>query len=167
MWLTRVFLLRPTLGFVFVALTLIAGLMALRTLVVQEQPNSGLPAISISVGYSGASTTDLQTEIAQPIEDQLAGTPYLQNMQTTIESGQVNISATFSLQSTDTENIANVEKALQAAQRQLPTTVTPTLRVANPSEPVVVTLALVSKKYTEGALGALANNQERRSPHSW
>jgi HAE1 family hydrophobic/amphiphilic exporter-1 len=159
MWLTRVFLLRPTLGFVFVALTLIAGLMALRTLVVQEQPNSGLPAISISVGYSGASTTDLQTEIAQPIEDQLAGTPYLQNMQTTIESGQVNISATFSLQSTDTENIANVEKALQAAQRQLPTTVTPTLRVANPSEPVVVTLALVSKKYTEGALGALANNQ--------
>jgi HAE1 family hydrophobic/amphiphilic exporter-1 len=126
---------------------------------VQEQPNSGLPAISISVGYSGASTTDLQTEIAQPIEDQLAGTPYLQNLQTTIESGQVNISATFSLQSTDTENIANVEKALQAAQRQLPTTVTPTLRVANPSEPVVVTLALISKKYTEGALGALANNQ--------
>jgi HAE1 family hydrophobic/amphiphilic exporter-1 len=159
MWLTRVFLQRPTLGFVFIALTFIAGFMALRSLVVQEQPNSGLPAISVSVAYAGASTTDLQTEIAQPIEDQLAGTPYLQNLSTTIESGQVSISASFSLQSTDTENIANVEKALQAAQKQLPTTVTPNIRVADPSEPVVVTLALVSKKYTEGQLGALANNQ--------
>jgi HAE1 family hydrophobic/amphiphilic exporter-1 len=159
MWLTRVFLLRPTLGFVFIALTCIAGIMALRNLVVQEQPNTGLPTVSISVGYSGASTTDLQTEIAQPIEDQLAGTPYLQNIQTTIQSGSVSISASFSLASTDTENIANVEKALQAAQRQLPTTVTPTLRVADPSQPVVVTIALVSKKYSAATLGALANNE--------
>jgi HAE1 family hydrophobic/amphiphilic exporter-1 len=159
MWLTRLFLLRPTLGFVFVALTCIAGVMALRNLVVQEQPNSGLPNISINVSYTGASTTDLQTEIAQPIEDQIAGTPYLQNIQTTIESGSVSISASFSLQSTDTQNIANVEKALQAAQKQLPTTVTPTLRVADPSESVVVTIALVSKKYSEATLGALANNE--------
>jgi HAE1 family hydrophobic/amphiphilic exporter-1 len=158
MWLTRVFLVRPTLGFVFIALTFIAGFMALRNLVVQEQPNSGLPAVSISVSYTGASTTDLQTEIAQPIEDQLAGTPYLQNIQTTIESGSVSITSTFSLQSTDTENIANVEKALQAAQRDLPTTVTPTIRVADPSEPVIVTLALISKKYSQSSLGALANN---------
>jgi HAE1 family hydrophobic/amphiphilic exporter-1 len=158
MWLTRVFLVRPTLGFVFVTLTFIAGFMALRNLVVQEQPNSGLPAVSISVAYTGASTTDLQTEIAQPIEDQLAGTPYLQNIQTTIESGSVSITSTFSLQSTDTENIANVQKALQAAQRDLPTTVTPTIRVADPSEPVIVTLALISKKYSQSSLGALANN---------
>jgi HAE1 family hydrophobic/amphiphilic exporter-1 len=159
MWLTRLFLVRPTLGFVFVALTCIAGFMALQNLVVQEQPNTGLPTISINVSYTGASTSDLQTEIAQPIEDQLAGTPYLQNIQTTIESGSVSISASFSLQSTDTQNIANVEKALQAAQKQLPTTVTPTLRVADPSQPVVVTVALVSKKYSEATLGALANNE--------
>jgi HAE1 family hydrophobic/amphiphilic exporter-1 len=158
MWLTRLFIRRPTLVFVLVALTLIAAVMALRTLVVQEQPNNGLPSISISVAYSGASTTELQSEIAQPIEDQLAGTPYLVTQSTTIESGQVNISASFSLQSTDTENIANVEKALQAAQKQLPSTITPpTIRVADPSEPTVVTLALLSKKYPSSVLGAIAN----------
>src|ERR1019366_2311840 len=108
MWLTRAFIKRPTLVFVFIALTLIAAGMALKSLVVQEQPNSGLPTISISVGYSGASTTELQTEIAEPIENQLAGTPYLVNQSTTIESGSVSISASFSLQSTDTQNIANV-----------------------------------------------------------
>src|SRR3984957_659218 len=159
MWLTRVFIKRPTLVFVFIALTLIAAVMALQSLVVQEQPNSGLPSISVSVGFAGASTTELQTEVAEPIENQLAGTPYLVTQSTTIESGSVSISATFSLQSTNPENIANVEKAIQSAQRQLPAGITsPTLRVANPSEPVIVTLALLSKKYDQAELGTLANN---------
>src|SRR5471030_1537928 len=141
MWLTRVFLKRPTLVFVFIAVTLIAAAMALQSLVVQEQPNSGLPGITISVGFAGASTTELQTEVAEPIENQLAGTPYLVTQSTTIESGSVSISATFALESTDTENIANVQKAVQSASRQLPAAVNaPSIRVANPSEPVIVTL---------------------------
>jgi hydrophobic/amphiphilic exporter-1 (mainly G- bacteria), HAE1 family len=158
MWLTRVFLLRPTLGFVIVVLTLIAGYMALRNLVVQEQPNTGLPTITITAPFAGASTTDLQTEIAQPIEDHLAGQPYLVNIRTTIESGSVSIAATFSLQSTTTEDIANVESGLQAAAHDLPTTVQPTLRVSDPDQPTVVTLALISKKYDVASLGAVAEN---------
>ena len=72
--------------------------------------------------YSGASTTDLQTEVAEPIEDQLAGTPFLDHIQTRRSRAvKSRFRRTFSLQSTDTENIANVEKALQAAQKQLPT----------------------------------------------
>src|ERR1700735_3947726 len=139
MCLTRIFLKRPTLAFVFIALTLIAAVMALQSLVVQEQPNSGLPGITISVGF--------------------AGTPYLVTQSTTIESGSVTISATFSLQSTNPENIANVEKAIQSAQRQLPAGITsPPLRVANPGEAVIVTLALLSKKYDQAELGTLANN---------
>jgi len=159
MSLTRLFIKRPTLVFVIVALTLLAAVMALRGLVIQETPNSGLPAISVSVGYSGASTTELVTEIAEPIEDQLAGTPYLDHIDTTIQTGQVSITASFSIQSSDTENIANVEKAIQAASRNLPSTIaSPTLRVADPSEPTVVTLALVSSKYPQAVLASIANN---------
>jgi HAE1 family hydrophobic/amphiphilic exporter-1 len=159
MWLTRVFLKRPTLVFVFIAVTLIAAAMALQQLVVQEQPNSSLPGVTVSVSFPGASTTELQTEVALPIENQLAGTPYLVTQSTTIESGSVTISATFSLQSTNPENIANVEKAIQSAQRQLPAGINPpTLRVANPSEPVVVTLALISNRYAQADLGTIANN---------
>jgi HAE1 family hydrophobic/amphiphilic exporter-1 len=159
MGLTRLFLKRPTLVFVIVMLTLLGGIMALRGLVVQQTPNSGLPAVSVSVGYSGASTTELVTEIAEPIEDQLAGTPYLDHIDTTIQTGQVSISASFTAQSTDTENIANVEKAIQAATRSLPSTIaSPTLRVADPSEPTVVTLALVSARYSQAVLASIANN---------
>jgi multidrug efflux pump subunit AcrB len=49
MYLTRVFLQRPTLVFVLIALTILAAFMALRSLVVQQTPNSGLPTISVSV----------------------------------------------------------------------------------------------------------------------
>ena len=159
MWLTRAFIRRPTLVFVFIALTLIAAVMALGSLVVQEQPNNSLPGISVSTSLAGASTTELQTEVALPLENALAGTPYLVTQSTTIQSGSVNVSATFALESTDTENIANVQKAVQSASRQLPAAVNaPTIRVANPSEPVIVTLALISKKYSQEEIGALANN---------
>lgn len=160
MRLTRAFLLRPTLTFVLVTVTMLAGIFALRSLVVQQNPNTGQPTITVQVTYSGASTTELQTEVAEPLEDQIAGTPYLDHIDTTIETGSVSIAAAFALTSTDTENIANVEKALQAAQRQLPSTIqAPTIRVADPSQPNIITLALSSKKYNPEALGALANNQ--------
>ncbi|MGD1067180.1 MAG: efflux RND transporter permease subunit [Vulcanimicrobiaceae bacterium] len=159
MQLTRLFLMRPTLVFVLVTLTLLGGILALRNLVVQQQPNNGLPAVSVNAGYSGASTTELVTEIAQPIEDQLAGTPYLDHINTTIQTGSVSITASFTVQSTDTENIANVEKAVQAASRSLPSTITsPTIRVSDPSEPTVVSLALVSAKYPQAVLASIANN---------
>jgi len=159
MQLTRLFLLRPTLVFVLVTLTLLGGILALRNLVVQQQPNNGLPAVSVNAGYSGASTTELVTEIAQPIEDQLAGTPYLDHINTTIQTGSVSITASFTVQSTDTENIANVEKAVQAASRSLPSTISsPTIRVSDPSEPTVVSLALVSAKYPQAVLASIANN---------
>jgi HAE1 family hydrophobic/amphiphilic exporter-1 len=159
MQLTRLFLLRPTLVFVLVTLMLLGGILALRNLVVQQQPNNGLPAVSVNAGYSGASTTELVTEIAQPIEDQLAGTPYLDHIDTTIQTGSVSITASFTVQSTDTENIANVEKAVQAASRSLPSTITsPTIRVSDPSEPTVVSLALVSAKYPQAVLASIANN---------
>ena len=152
--------MRPTLTFVLVTVTMMAGFLALRTLVVQQNPNTGQPTISVQVSYSGASTTELQTEVAEPIEDQLAGTPYLDHIDTTIETGSVSIAAAFALNSTDTENIANVEKALQAAQRQLPTAIqAPTIRVADPSQPNTITIALTSKRYNPEALGSLTNNQ--------
>jgi HAE1 family hydrophobic/amphiphilic exporter-1 len=157
--LTRLFLKRPTLAFVFVIVTLLAAIYALQNLIVQQSPNSDLPTVSISASYSGASTTELRDEIALPLENALAGAPNLDHLDTTIQSGAVSITATFILGTPDTENIANVEKALQSAQKQLPSDLTaPSIRVADPSQPNVVSVALLSKKYNESDLAAIANN---------
>ena len=159
MALTRLFVQRATLGFVFVALTLIAGFIAMRSLVIQEQPDTGLPAVGINVAYSGASTSELRDTIARPIENALSGTPNLDHTDTVIQTGSVRVTASFTLGSSDSVNLTNVQKALQTAQGQLPADlIAPTINTANPSEPVVVTIALTSKKYSPERLANLASN---------
>lgn len=61
MWLTALFLRRPTLAFVLIAVVLLAGFLALRSLVVQELPDVSQPGVGIGLNYSGASTTELRT----------------------------------------------------------------------------------------------------------
>ena len=51
MKLTTLFVRRPTLVFVLLALMLLAGVMAARTLVQQQFPNVSQPTISIAVQY--------------------------------------------------------------------------------------------------------------------
>ena len=116
MWLTRLFVARPTRVTVFLALVILAGCISATSLVQQQFPSTATPSVQVLISYPGASTTQMRDAIVRPLEDQIAGAPYLDHIDTTIESGSVSIAAAFALTSTDTENIANVEKALQAAQ---------------------------------------------------
>ena len=160
MWLTALFLRRPTLAFVLIAVVLLGGILALRSLVVQELPDVQQPGVGIGVNYSGASTTELRDTIVRPIEDQLAGTPDLDHIDSTIQTGTANISAVFALGSDPNANLTNVQKALQAAQAQLPSDlIAPTVRIATQGEPVVVSLAASSKTLTASQLSAIAKSQ--------
>ncbi len=160
MWLTALFLRRPTLAFVLIAVVLLAGFLALRSLVVQELPDVSQPGVGIGLNYSGASTTELRDTIGSPIEDQLAGTPDLDHIDSTIQTGTANINAVFTLGSDPNANLTNVQKALQAAQAQLPSDLlAPTVRVANQGEPVVVSLAASSRSLGPSQLSAIAKNQ--------
>ena len=61
MGLTKVFLERPTLAFVLIALIFLAGFMALRSLVQQQFPNVVQPTITVTANYSGAPATVIAT----------------------------------------------------------------------------------------------------------
>jgi HAE1 family hydrophobic/amphiphilic exporter-1 len=158
--LTKLFVARPTLVFVLLALILLAGSIAAATLVRQQFPNVSQPTISISVAYSGASTTVMRDAIVKPIEDQLAGTPDLQTLSSTIQGGQASISATFLLKSDQNTDLVNVQKAIQSAGHNLPTDlIAPSIRINDPSEATVVTLALTTTKLTAGELSLITNGR--------
>ncbi len=147
MGLTRVFLERPTLVFVLLALIFLGGFLALRSLPVQQYPNVVQPTITVSVSYSGAPTTVMRTDIVEPIENQLAGSPNLSRITATVQAGTANISAIFSLTSDISTDLVNVQKAVQAASRQLPSNIlAPTLNINDPSEATVATLYVTSTK---------------------
>ena len=57
MWLTSLFVRRPTLVFVLLALIAVAGSIAWSTLVRQYSPNVSQPTVTVSVNYNGASPT--------------------------------------------------------------------------------------------------------------
>ena len=159
MSLTRLFVARPTLVFVLVALMLFAGVLSTTTIVKQLFPNVDQPTVSISVQYNGASVSEMRDSIVAPIEQNLAGTTNLQTFNSTIQQGQATISATYTLTSDEATDLALTEKAVQASQKQLPSNITPpTVSIRDPSESTIVTLALYAKGLTPGQLSLYADN---------
>jgi HAE1 family hydrophobic/amphiphilic exporter-1 len=160
MSLTALFVRRPTLIFVLLALMLLAGALAATTLVQQQFPNVSQPTISIQVSYPGASTTVMRDSIVKPIEDAIAGTQDLQTLSSNIQSGQANISAAFTITSNQNTDLVNTQKALTQAEHNLPTDLQPpTLAIRDPSEAVVVTIGLTSSKMTAAQLSLIANGR--------
>jgi HAE1 family hydrophobic/amphiphilic exporter-1 len=157
--LTRLFIKRPTLVFVLVALMLFAGVISTATIVKELYPDVSQPTVSISVQYNGASVTEMRDSIVQPIEQNLAGTPDLQTINAVVQQGQATITGIFDLQSDTATDLALTNKAVQAAAKYLPTNITPpTVNLQDPTESVVVTLALYSQKLSLSKLAMYATN---------
>jgi hydrophobic/amphiphilic exporter-1 (mainly G- bacteria), HAE1 family len=160
MSLTALFVRRPTLVFVLLALMLLAGTIAATTLVQQQFPNVSNPTVSVQVSYNGASTTVMRDSIVRPIEDAISGSPDLQTLSSNIQAGQATISAAFYITSNVNTDLVNVQKALQTALHNLPTDLQPpTLSVRDPSQATVVTLSLTSTKLTASQLSLIATGR--------
>ncbi len=160
MSLTRLFVERPTLVTVFLALVLLAGTIGGLTLVQQQFPNTSVPSIQVLVSYPGASTTEMRDAIVRPLEDQLAGSPNLDHLETSIQPGQASIVAVFQLSSNQNDDLVQVQGRVQNGQHSLPNDVqTPQISIYNPSEAVVVSLVLRSRSLGPGDLSSLTVNK--------
>ena len=160
MFLTRLFVERPTLVTVLLALVLLAGTVAGFNLVQQQFPSTETPSIQVLVTYSGASTTEMRDAIVRPLEDQMAGAPNLQSLQTSIQPGQASIVAVFALNSDQNNDLVQIQGRVQNAMHSLPNDVqAPQISLYNPSEAVVVSLLVRSTSLTPGDLSSLVINK--------
>lgn len=160
MSLTRLFVERPTLVTVFLALVLLAGALGGVSLIQQQFPNTATPSIQVLVSYPGASTTEMRDAIVRPLEDQLAGAPELDHLETAIQPGQASVVAVFQLSSNQNDDLVQVQGRVQNAQHSLPNDVqTPQIAIYNPSEAVVVSLVLRSRALSTGDLSSLVVNK--------
>ncbi|MGA8532790.1 MAG: efflux RND transporter permease subunit [Candidatus Tumulicola sp.] len=160
MKLTELFIRRPTLVTVFLALVLLAGTISANALVKQQFPNYDVPTIQIALTYPGGSTTQIRDAIVRPIEDQIAGAPDLQAIETAIQPAQATIVARFTLKSDQNADLVQVQGRVQNAQRQLPSDLqTPQITIYDPSQAVVVSLTAKSATLGAGQLSALVTNK--------
>ncbi len=157
--LTRLFLQRPTLVFVLVCVMLFAGILSLVTITKELFPDVSQPTITVQASYNGASVTEMRDDIVAPIEENLAGTTDLQTINSVVQQGQAQISATFTISSNEATDLALTEKAVQASETELPTNMqAPTVNIRDPAQENVVTLAMYSKKLSPGQMALYATN---------
>jgi multidrug efflux pump len=117
----RFFIDRPIFAWVIAIIIMLAGALAIRTLLISQYPAIAPPAISINATYPGASAKTVEDTVTQVIEQKMNGIDHLRYMSSTSDStGGVTITLTFDA-STD-PNIAQVQvqNKLQLATPLLP-----------------------------------------------
>ncbi len=160
MFLTRLFVRQPSLVVVACALVLIAGVIAVMGLVQQNFPNVDFPVVQVQLSYPGASTTEIRDAIVKPVEDAIAGAPDLDHIATQIEQGQATVTATFTLGSSQTSDLVEVQRRVQSTRSQLPTDLSaPKVRTFDPSQATIATLAVTSPSLNAAQLSAVVTNE--------
>jgi HAE1 family hydrophobic/amphiphilic exporter-1 len=157
--ITALFVNRPPLVFVLVALITLAGAFALATLVQQQFPNIDFPTVNVSASYPGASPSELRDAIVIPLEDAIAGAPNLDHLNTSIQQNNASISATFTLDSNQTTDLTEIQNRIQTARSALPADLpAPSVRTFDPSQATIVTLSVTSATMNIETLSAIITN---------
>ncbi len=113
--LPRFFIDRPIFAWVISIGIVLAGLLALRSLPVEQYPQVAPPSLNINVVYPGADADTLAENVTQVIEQQLNGVDgFLYMSSTSLSNGTASITLTF-------ENGVDIDIAQTEVQNRLST----------------------------------------------
>ena len=111
---------RPVLATVMTLLILIFGFIGYFSLGVREYPSVDNPIISVSCAYPGANADVIESQITEPLEQNINGIPGIRSLTSVSQQGSCRITVEFEL-SVDLETAANdVRDKVSRAQRWLP-----------------------------------------------
>lgn len=119
------FIDRPILSMVISVVILVAGLIGLYALSVEQYPDIAPPTISVSTTYSGANAEAVQKSVIVPLEESINGVENMTYMTSTASNtGSAQITVYFK-QGTDPDMAAvNVQNKVSTATSLLPAEVT-------------------------------------------
>ncbi len=152
--MSRFFIDRPVFAWVVALGIVLAGLIALRQLPVEQYPSIAPPSLSIAVTYPGADASVLETNVTQVIEQELNGVEgFLYLSSSTQSNGNASITLTFT-SGTDIDTAQmDVQNRLRTVEQRLPEEVRRQgIRVTQASSSFLMIVALVSRKGTTSAL---------------
>jgi HAE1 family hydrophobic/amphiphilic exporter-1 len=146
--IANTFIKRPVTAIVISLVLMIAGLICLFNLAVDQYPNISPPSVSVSGSYTGADAETVEQTVATPIEEQVNGTPGMEYMQSTnTNSGGMSIRVTFNIGTNVQIAALNVQNRVGIASPSLPAVVSKlglTVRASNPD--MLMLVAIFSPK---------------------
>ena len=125
---------------------LVFGIAAYRQLPVSDLPNVDFPTIQVTAQLPGASPETMASAVATPLEKQFSTIPSLDSMTSQSGIGQTQITLQFTLDRNIDAAALDVQSAISAALKQLPSTMTvpPTFRKVNPADAPIYYIGMSS-----------------------
>ena len=121
---SSVFIRRPIFATVISVIIILIGLMAMRTLPIEQYPQVVPPTISVSATYPGASAQTVSDTVASTLAQEINGTEnmiYLTSSSS--DSGQMSMSVYFKIGTNPQTAQINVNNRVQQALSKLPSEV--------------------------------------------
>ena len=121
--MARFFIDRPVFAWVLAIITMMAGVLAITSLPIEQYPKVAPPSVTISATYPGASAETVENSVTQVIEQSLTGIDNLRYFSASSSTSSLSITLTFE-PGTDPD-IAQVQtqNKVQGALPLLPTQV--------------------------------------------
>src|SRR3954465_7784870 len=134
------------------------GVLAYRTLPVNDLPPVDYPVIQVTTGYPGASPETVASTIATPLERQFMQIPGLELVTSSSKQGFCTVTLQFALDKSIDAAATDVQAAISRAQGNLPVDLPslPPFTKTNPNDQPILYIAMASSSLTKGQLYDLA-----------
>ncbi len=151
---SRFFIDRPVFSWVIALAIVFAGIIALRSLPIEQYPTITPPSLTISATYPGADASVLATNVTQVIEQQLNGVEgFLYMTSTSNSNGTASITVTFRSGTDINVALMDVQNRLRQVDARLPEEVRRQgVQAVKANAGFLMIVALTSKSGTMGTL---------------
>jgi multidrug efflux pump subunit AcrB len=152
----------PTI-LLFVMLTL-GGLWAFKAMKIQQFPDIDLPTVTVTATLPGAAPSQMETEIARKIENEVATLQGIKHIYTKIQDGTATITVEFRLEKPTQEAVDDVRDAVSRIRADLPGELRdPVIAKANLAGSPILTYTVASTRMDDEALSWFVDNTVTKS----
>ncbi|HEY6806361.1 MAG TPA: efflux RND transporter permease subunit [Pyrinomonadaceae bacterium] len=144
--MSELFIQRPITTTLVMAGIVLFGLIGYRSLPVSDLPNVDFPTIQVTATLPGANPETMASSVATPLERQFSTIAGLATVSSTSTLGSTQVTLQFDLSRNIDAAAQDVQTAIAAASRQLPTGMPnpPTLKKVNPADQPIMYLRVAS-----------------------
>ncbi|MFN8589451.1 MAG: efflux RND transporter permease subunit [Candidatus Eisenbacteria bacterium] len=156
---SALFIQRPIATTLVMIAILLFGIVGYTQLPVSDLPNVDYPVVQVSASLPGASPETMASAVATVLEKQFSTIPGLDVMTSSSSQGNTNITLQFTLDRDIDAAAQDVQSAIAAVQRRLPTgIIPPSYQKVNPADSPIVFFAVSSRLLPITRLNDYAEN---------
>ncbi|RIV19573.1 efflux RND transporter permease subunit [Alicyclobacillaceae bacterium I2511] len=158
MKITDISIRRPVTITMVMVTILVVGLFALVQLPLELFPSLNLPVASVSVSWSGASPSEVEQQITNPIEQALQSLSGVSEIDSTSSQNVSQVIVQFNYGTDINQEVNQMRSIVNRVQPELPSDASaPVVQQFNPTNKAIMTLSLSGSQSLSG-LTELANN---------